>query len=156
MATTKLTAKQKLAMLIDENEMPKPPPPAVMQPAVVQQDDPIHGLSQAQMDYWNYEDNQDDDDENVAPKSNDQDNDSSPASWPPRQPSHSEFASMTGNHADHEVPPMGTLAAAGEKFVPIVALSKFPYKFISNKTLGQRIASGFFDQAKFWRYHWEM
>ena len=63
---------------------------------------------------------------------------------------------MIGNDVAHELPPMGTLAGPGESFVPVVALSKFPYKFIGNKGLGQRIASGFFDQGKFWGYHWEM
>lgn len=145
-------------MLVDENDMPKPLPlKQSVSPLTVQKDDPDHGLSQSQGDYWDeYHLDDSEDNEGVAPKGNAQRSESSPGSWPPKQPSNSEFASMTGNDVAHEVPPMGTLAAVGESFVPIVALSKLPYKFICNKALGQLIASGFFDQAKFWRYHWEV
>lgn len=157
MATPKLTAKQKLAMLVDENEMPQKSTPKQSGTAVAEKDsreDPDHGLSQAQKDYW---EGVTDDEDTAAPLTSNGSRSESPmGKWPPKQPSNSEFASITGNDKPHYVPPMGTAATAGESFVPIVALSKLPYKFIGNKTLGQRIASAFFDQTKFWRYHWEM
>lgn len=40
-------------------------------------------------------------------------------------------------------------------FVPIVALSKFPYKFC-DKASSQAIASAFFDQGKFWAREWDL
>ncbi|KAJ4289697.1 hypothetical protein N0V90_011026 [Kalmusia sp. IMI 367209] len=40
-------------------------------------------------------------------------------------------------------------------FTPIVALSKYPYKFCS-KNLMQDIASAFFDQGKFWAREWDL
>lgn len=40
-------------------------------------------------------------------------------------------------------------------FAPIVALSKYPYKWCSRQLM-QDIASGFFDQGKFWEREWDL
>ena len=48
------------------------------------------------------------------------------------------------------------LAPACEKyFTPIVALSKYPYKFC-DKDWKQTIASAFFDEGKFWAREWDL
>lgn len=49
----------------------------------------------------------------------------------------------------------GDLAAARHHFTPIVALSKYPYKFC-DKSHFQDIASAFFDAGKFWNRHWDL
>ncbi|KAJ4348695.1 uncharacterized protein N0V89_010073 [Didymosphaeria variabile] len=60
----------------------------------------------------------------------------------------------------HPLPPTllqrSEQAAPHEKyFTPIVALSKYPYKFC-NKDCMQGIASAFFDQGKFWAREWDL
>lgn len=60
----------------------------------------------------------------------------------------------------HPLPPAvlrrSQLAPPEEKyFTPIVALSKYPYKFC-NKDCMQEIASAFFDQGKFWAREWDL
>ncbi|KAL1602559.1 hypothetical protein SLS60_005975 [Paraconiothyrium brasiliense] len=60
----------------------------------------------------------------------------------------------------HPLPPAllqrSEQAAPHEKyFTPIVALSKYPYKFC-NKNCMQDIASAFFDQGKFWAREWDL
>jgi hypothetical protein len=47
------------------------------------------------------------------------------------------------------------LAAPHDKFTPVVALSRYPYKFC-NKDCMQDIASAFFDQGKFWAREWDL
>lgn len=49
----------------------------------------------------------------------------------------------------------GDLGSATHHYSPIVALSKYPYKWC-NKNLSQPIASTFFDQAKFWAREWDL
>jgi hypothetical protein len=49
----------------------------------------------------------------------------------------------------------GDLAAARHHFTPIVALSKYPYKFC-DKPHFQDIASALFDQGKFWNRQWDL
>lgn len=65
-------------------------------------------------------------------------------------------ADSTGFEGEQSKMPVGSLAEPGEAFCPIIAISKYPYKFVRNHELGQRIASEFFDNAKFWRYQWKM
>jgi hypothetical protein len=59
----------------------------------------------------------------------------------------------------HSLPPAllqrSGLAAPHEKFTPILALSKYPYRFC-NKDCMQDIASAFFDQGKFWAREWDL
>ncbi|KAL5390401.1 hypothetical protein DPSP01_001965 [Paraphaeosphaeria sporulosa] len=59
----------------------------------------------------------------------------------------------------HPLPPAklrrSDLAASPEKFIPIVGLSKYPYKFCSKDCM-QVIASAFFDQGKFWAREWDL
>lgn len=40
-------------------------------------------------------------------------------------------------------------------FCPVVAVSRYPYKYIKGQ-LSQTIASGFFDQGKFWDREWDL
>lgn len=50
----------------------------------------------------------------------------------------------------------GELAPHYEKlFTPLVALSRFPYKFCGESSR-QDIASAFFDQGKFWAREWDL
>lgn len=49
----------------------------------------------------------------------------------------------------------GDLGSATQHYSPIVALSKFPYKW-SDKIHSQDIASAFFDQGKFWAREWDL
>lgn len=49
----------------------------------------------------------------------------------------------------------GDLAATRHHFTPIVALSKYPYKFCDRTHL-QDIASAFFDAGKFWMREWDL
>jgi hypothetical protein len=49
----------------------------------------------------------------------------------------------------------GDLASATQHYSPIVALSKYPYKWCG-KTHTQIIASAFFDQGKFWAREWDL
>lgn len=49
----------------------------------------------------------------------------------------------------------GQLAQATQSFTPILALSKFPYKFC-NQSNSQDIASAFFDRGKFWAREWDL
>jgi hypothetical protein len=49
----------------------------------------------------------------------------------------------------------GDLASPRHHFTPILALSKYPYKYC-NKSHMQDIASAFFDQGKFWQREWDL
>jgi hypothetical protein len=49
----------------------------------------------------------------------------------------------------------GDFGPATQHYSPIVALSKYPYKWC-NKTHAQDIASAFFDQGKFWAREWDL
>ncbi|KAF3041519.1 hypothetical protein E8E12_004687 [Didymella heteroderae] len=49
----------------------------------------------------------------------------------------------------------GDRASATQHYSPIVALSKYPYKWC-NKTHSQDVASAFFDQGKFWAREWDL
>ncbi|KAJ4379009.1 hypothetical protein N0V86_005886 [Didymella sp. IMI 355093] len=49
----------------------------------------------------------------------------------------------------------GDLGSATQHYSPIVALSKYPYKWC-NKTDSQDIASAVFDQGKFWAREWDL
>ncbi|KAF2006223.1 hypothetical protein P154DRAFT_422772 [Amniculicola lignicola CBS 123094] len=49
----------------------------------------------------------------------------------------------------------GELAPSRLSFTPIVALSKYPYRFC-NKSISQDIASAFFDAGKFWAREWDL
>lgn len=52
-------------------------------------------------------------------------------------------------------PNIGKLAEIGTAFCPIVAVSKYPYKFVP-QYLSEQIAKGFFDEEKFWYRPWDM
>ncbi|KAJ4992814.1 QDE-2-interacting protein [Stagonosporopsis vannaccii] len=49
----------------------------------------------------------------------------------------------------------GDLGSATQHYTPIIALSKYPYKWC-DKTHAQDIASAFFDQGKFWAREWDL
>jgi hypothetical protein len=49
----------------------------------------------------------------------------------------------------------GELAEFGAWFAPIVAVSKFPYKYVETSAM-QSIASAFFDGGKFWMREWDL
>jgi len=53
---------------------------------------------------------------------------------------------------------VGEVAPTDIRFCPILALSKFPYKFLgrSNQNSQQAIATAFFDQGKFWGRTWNL
>ena len=40
-------------------------------------------------------------------------------------------------------------------FCPVVAVSRYPYKFL-NGDLSQKVAAAFFDQKKFWNRPWDL
>lgn len=46
-------------------------------------------------------------------------------------------------------------APLGMNFCPLIAITKFPYKFV-NKQYMQQIASAFFDEGKIWNRDWEV
>ncbi|KAK4988428.1 hypothetical protein LTR50_003942 [Elasticomyces elasticus] len=50
---------------------------------------------------------------------------------------------------------LGQLSPPGFTFTPIVAASKFPYKFV-DRQFSQPIASRFFDANKFWSREWDL
>lgn len=56
---------------------------------------------------------------------------------------------------DIKGPNIGRLADIGTSFCPIVAISKYPYKFVPYQ-LSVDIAHGFFDDGKFWYRPWDM
>jgi hypothetical protein len=49
----------------------------------------------------------------------------------------------------------GALAPIGESFVPIISLSKFPYKYIP-KNCKEDVADAFFNAGKFWTRSWDL
>ena len=49
----------------------------------------------------------------------------------------------------------GDLGSATQHYTPIVALSKYPYKWC-NQSHSQDIASAFFDKGKFWAREWDL
>ena len=49
----------------------------------------------------------------------------------------------------------GDLGSATDHYSPVVALSRYPYKWC-NKIHSQDIASAFFDQGKFWTREWDL
>ena len=49
----------------------------------------------------------------------------------------------------------GDLGSATKHYCPIVALSKYPYKWC-DRTHSQDIATAFFDQGKFWEREWDL
>lgn len=49
----------------------------------------------------------------------------------------------------------GQLGEKHTSFCPILALAKYPYKFVDKKH-SQRIASTFFDGGKFWNRSWDL
>ena len=49
----------------------------------------------------------------------------------------------------------GDVAPIGQAFAPILALSKYPYKFCEAKHK-QDVASSFFDGGKFWAREWDL
>lgn len=53
---------------------------------------------------------------------------------------------------------VGEVAAAGLCFVPVLALSRFPYKFLTKDAYhaSEDIADGFFNDGKFWTRSWDM
>jgi hypothetical protein len=46
-------------------------------------------------------------------------------------------------------------APLGMNFCPLIAITKFPYKFVSKQYM-QQIASAFFDEGKIWNRDWEV
>lgn len=163
-----LTAKEKLSLLLTEEEMPRRTTSA---PSTSDSKPPVAPPASKKKPIRNHYDlehihSSDFDDENrifyvdgepyhrsgllghSTSKQNDQ--------RPPSPPAPAEILRMTGADHGRQIPPLGTAASAGESFCPIAALSKLPYKSIRNKDLGQRIASAFFDQSKFWSYTWDI
>lgn len=49
----------------------------------------------------------------------------------------------------------GHLGSPTHHYSPVVALSKYPYKWC-DKTHAQDIASAFFDRGKFWAREWDL
>jgi len=50
---------------------------------------------------------------------------------------------------------LGDLSPAGMGFVPLLALAKYPYKFLSaTPTVVDRVSKGFFAAEKFWSRKW--
>lgn len=50
---------------------------------------------------------------------------------------------------------IGELAPSGEKFCPILAVSRYPYRHVG-KELSEIVAGGFFNAGKFWERTWDM
>lgn len=50
---------------------------------------------------------------------------------------------------------LGELALPGEKFCPVLAVSRYPYRHVS-KELSEIVASSFFNAGKFWERTWDM
>lgn len=48
-------------------------------------------------------------------------------------------------------PCVGKLASPKQSFCPIMAMSKYPYKFVHEKELSEKIGEAFFTDGKFWR-----
>jgi len=78
---------------------------------------------------------------------------------PPLLRSNSEVADgwvSAGDSTQAFIWEIGSLAPHGQPLSPILAVSKYPYKFVSDKELSERIAQEFFVDGKFWRREWEM
>jgi len=81
---------------------------------------------------------------------------------PPSPPSAIDQAPLSpvqsSSSSDSLPPPdqrVGDLAPKDAQFTPILALAKYPYKFVS-KNYSQAIASAFFDGGKFWARDWDL
>lgn len=154
-----LTPKQRLAMLVDENELPKKPPA----PPPVPKPEPDTSSPASSRSHHYYSDS--DDGIDRGPKHNERrlnaelperfkklpTNDSSAS--PTQSPAQDERTSR-GEAQGHSMPAVGT--ATTGSFCPISAISKFPYKYIRDSTAKQNVASGFFDSQKFWDNRWDL
>lgn len=153
-----LTPKQRLAMLVDENELPKKPP----SPPPAPKQEPTSASPATSRSYKYYNDS--DDGIYRGPRHNERrmnadlperfkklaTNDHSmptPSSAPNDRTSTSDARSK---------PALAVGTATTGSFCPIVSISKFPYKYIRDSTAKQNIASGFFDSQKFWDNLWDL
>jgi hypothetical protein len=80
--------------------------------------------------------------------------------WLVPDPEDDDIRTMaSAQHSDNTLPVTklqpGDLAPFGKGFCPIVALSKFPYKFVP-ASVKQEVASKFFDGGKFWMRDWDL
>jgi len=50
---------------------------------------------------------------------------------------------------------LGELALPGEKFCPVLAVSRYPYRHVG-KELSEIVASSYFNAGKFWERTWDM
>lgn len=50
---------------------------------------------------------------------------------------------------------VGTLASLDENFCPVLAVSKYPYRFVA-KELSEVLADAFFNGGKFWERPWDV
>jgi hypothetical protein len=67
-------------------------------------------------------------------------------------------------HSDHEAMDVGSSSQGpvwpsdvtlAESYCPVVALSRFPYRYLRGE-MSQKVASRFFDANKFWDRHWDL
>lgn len=54
-----------------------------------------------------------------------------------------------------KISPGQDAANSSGSFCPLIAVSRYPYRFIHGE-LSQRVASEFFDQGKFWKRSWDL
>lgn len=57
--------------------------------------------------------------------------------------------------AENPLAPQETEVCVSGSFCPLIAVSRFPYRFIHGD-LSQAVASAFFDGGKFWKRRWNM
>ncbi len=50
---------------------------------------------------------------------------------------------------------LGQISPPGWSFCPIVAVSKYPYRYLS-KPDSETVANRFFNEGKFWEREWEL
>ncbi|KAA8646301.1 hypothetical protein EYZ11_004422 [Aspergillus tanneri] len=55
----------------------------------------------------------------------------------------------------HQLTPLDPIAVHDGSFCPVVAVSRFPYKFVKDQ-LSQTVASQFFDRGQFWSRSWDL
>ena len=69
------------------------------------------------------------------------------------------IGSRDGNEASVSITKLddrfGEAAPIGLSFAPLLAVAKFPYKFVAKRFL-QPVATAFFDQEKIWAREWDL
>ena len=72
-----------------------------------------------------------------------------------RRTDSSEASVKSFKSAYESHPQLGRLASPDDQFCPVMAVAKYPYKFV-HKHLQEKIAQKFFNNGQFWDREWDM